>query len=81
MGIEGYYLYKHEQDTEITCHDLASLSGKRIGAIKNTTMADSLRKWLAEHSVDAEIIEFDGFEAEQAAFDRWEIDAFVEMDF
>lgn len=81
MGIEGYYLYKHEEDTEIVGNNPASLSGKRIGVIKNTTMADSLRKWLTEHPVDAEIIEFDGFEAEQAAFDRWEIDAFVEMDF
>lgn len=81
MGIEGYYLYKHEQDTEIVGNDLATLTGKRIGVIKNTTMADSLRKWLTEHPMDAEIIEFDGFEAEQAAFDRWQIDAFVEMDF
>lgn len=81
MGIEGYYLYKHEEDTGITNTDPASLSGKRIGVIKNTTMADSLRKWLAAHPVGAGIVEFDGFEAEQAAFDRWEIDAFVEMDF
>ena len=81
MGVEGYYLYKHEDESEITGKDPSSLSGKRIGAIKNTTMAHSLRSWLAEHPVDAEIIEFDGFEAEQAAFDRREIDAFVEMDF
>ena len=81
MGIEGYYLYKHEEDTEIIGETLSTFSGKKVGAIKNTTMADSLRKWLSEHPVDIEIIEFDGFEAEQMAFDCREIDAFVEMDF
>ena len=81
MGIEGYYLYKHEDDINIVSSNLLSLSGKRIGVIKNTTMADSLYKWLREHPVDARVVEFDGFEAEQAAFDRREIDAFVEMDF
>ena len=48
--------------------------------IKNTTMEDYLRKWLADHPLDAEIIEFDGYEAEQMAFDRREIDVFAEMD-
>ena len=81
MGIEGYYLYKHEEDMEIGSEAPSTLSGKKIGVIKNTTMADSVRKWMYEHTVDAEIIEFDGFEAEQMAFDRKEIDACVEMDF
>ena len=81
MGIEGYYLYKHEEDTEIAGEDPSTLSGKKIGVIKNTTMEDSLRNWMSEHPVDAEIIEFDGFEAEQTAFDRGEIDVFAEMDF
>lgn len=81
MGIEGYYLYKHEEDTEIVSEAPSTLSGKKIGVIKNTTMEEFLRKWLSEHPVDTEVIEFDGFEAEQLAFDRWEIDAFVELDF
>ena len=81
MGIEGYYLYKHEEDTEIVSQEPSTLSGKKIGVIKNTTMADNLRSWLSEHPVAVEIVEFDGFEAEQMAFDRWEIDACVEMDF
>ena len=81
MGIESYYLYKHEGDTEIVGENPSTLSGKKIGVIKNTTMEDSLHKWMSEHPVDAEIIEFDGFEAEQMAFDRKEIDVFVEMDF
>lgn len=81
MGIESYYLYKHEEDTQIVGEDLSTLSGKKIGVIKNTTMEDYLRKWLADHPLDAEIIEFDGYEAEQMAFDRREIDVFAEMDF
>ena len=56
MGIEGYYLYKHEDDTKIVGSNLLSLSGKKIGIIKNTTMADSLYKWLREHPVDARIV-------------------------
>lgn len=81
MGIENYYLYRHEGDTEIVGKDISTLSGKKIGVIKNTTMEDSLHKWLSENSVDAEIVEFVGYEEEQAAFDRKEIDVFVEMDF
>ncbi|MDD6036005.1 MAG: transporter substrate-binding domain-containing protein, partial [Lachnospiraceae bacterium] len=81
MGIESYYIYKHEEDTEIVGENPSTLSGKKIGVIKNTTMEDSLRNWISEHPVDAEIVEFDGYEKEQIAFDRKEIDVFVEMDF
>ena len=56
----GYYVNdQHEEDTQIVGEDLSTLSGKKIGVIKNTTMEDYLRKWLADHPLDAEIIEFD----------------------
>ena len=81
MGIEGYYLYMREGDPTIRAQDPASLSGKRIGIIQNTAMADALEKWLLEHGVQAEIVEFDDFQAEQLAFDEGKLDAFVEMDY
>lgn len=81
MGIEGYYLYRHEDDTDIVDGEPLTVSGKRIGVIHNTTMEYSLIEWLKECDIEAEIVAYDGFEEERNAFEQRQIDAFVEMDF
>ena len=59
MGNETYNLIKHIGDGNITV-DTATLAGKRIGVL-NSAMADSLKAFLQDHSVQAEIVLFDDY--------------------
>lgn len=80
MGNESYYLYKHDNDSEITGSDLSTLSGKKIGGIKNNAMTSCLKAWAAENNLDLEIVEYDGFSERDAAFEKNEIAGSVSTD-
>ena len=72
MGNETYNLIKHTTDESITV-DTATLKGKRIGVL-NSAMADSLKAFLQNHSVQAEVVLFDDFDPLYKAFDDNEVD-------
>lgn len=72
MGNETYNLIKHIGDGNITV-DTATLEGKRIGVL-NSAMADSLKVFLRDHSVQAEIVLFDDYDPLFQAFDNNEVD-------
>ena len=72
MGNETYNLIKHIDDGSITV-DAATLEGKRIGVL-NSAMADSLKAFLQDHSVQAEVALFDDYDPLFKAFDDNEVD-------
>ena len=72
MGNETYNLIKHISDESITV-DTATLEGKRIGVL-NSAMADSLKAFLQDHSVRAEVVLFDDYDPLFKAFDDNEVD-------
>ena len=72
MGNETYSLIKHIDDGSITV-DSATLEGKRIGVL-NSAMADSLKAFLQDHSVQAEVALFDDYNPLFKAFDSNEVD-------
>ena len=72
MGNETYNLIKHISDDSITV-DTATLEGKRIGVL-NSALADSLKAFLQDHSVQAEVVLFDDYDPLFKAFDDNEVD-------
>ena len=72
MGNETYNLIKHTADESINV-DTATLKGKRIGVL-NSAIADSLKAFLQDHSVQAEVVLFDDYNPLFKAFDDNEVD-------
>ncbi len=81
MGSESYYIYKHEADATISGTDPLSLSGKRIGVIKNTLIPGRLSEWTSDCHVSLEAVEYDSFDTCTAAFYRNEIDMITATDY
>ncbi|MBQ7740381.1 MAG: response regulator [Eubacterium sp.] len=72
MGSEIYSLVKHESDN-VSSPDPATLSGKKIGVLKSA-ISDTLKHYLAQHDVKADIVTFDDYEDLFKAFDDEKVD-------
>ncbi len=77
MGYEDYYLYKRADDETVYADDLSTLSGKKVGCLKNNLMTDYFEQWADETGAACEKVYFNGFEDRDAAFFRGEIDAII----
>ncbi len=77
MGYEDYYLYKRADDESISADDLSTLSGKKVGCLKNNLMTDYFKQWVDETAAACEEVYFNGFEDRDEAFFRGEIDAII----
>lgn len=77
MGYEDYHLYKRADDRSISADDLSTLSGKKVGCLKNNLMTDCFELWMDETGAACEEVYFDGFEDRDAAFLSGEIDAII----
>lgn len=77
MGLESYYIYKRAGDEDINGIDLSSLTGKRVGTLRNNLMTDYFDAWMENTGVACEEILFDDFEARDRAFEDGSIDAFI----
>lgn len=75
MGYESYYLFVRGDDSEITV-DPATLNGKKIGTISGL-LERSIREWLANNEVDAQIIVYDDVNDRDRALSDEEIDALI----
>lgn len=70
MGEEIYSLCV-KPDSDLSVADLSSLSGKTIGATKNTYQVQLLRDWVSKNQIDCRMAETETVEEENA------LDAFV----
>lgn len=75
MGFESYYLFVRGDDTEITINP-SSLNGKKIGTITGL-LEKSLREWLENNNVNAQIIVYDDVEDRDQALVDGEVDALI----
>ena len=81
MGTELYYLYIDPDNTRIVLEDTGTLNGKKIGITKDTVQTDLFKKWMENHGVTAELVEFTGSEQDSLnQMHRGAIDAFVTLD-
>lgn len=75
MGYESYYLFVRGDDSSITI-DPSSLHGKKIGTISGL-LEKSIREWLKNNGVNAQIIIYDDVHVRDQALSTGEIDAFI----
>lgn len=74
MGADQYYLYKRSDDSSISATDYTTFSGKKVGGIANNRMTTFTEQWIEKNNIDMEIVYFDTFEEQEAAFENGEID-------
>ncbi len=77
MGYESYYIYKKAGDDRISGTNLKSLSGMKVGTLKNNLMTTYFESWMDEMNVKCEEVLFDDFDSRDKAFENGEIDAFI----
>ena len=77
---ETFYIYKDIDDSSIRSGDIASFSGKRIGAVEDAKIEAALEAWIDEHGADVTVIHYSGIEACAKAFNENQIDGFVSAD-
>lgn len=77
---ETFYIYKDIDDTSIKSGDIASYAGKKIGAVNNSQMAESLKTWKETEHANLEICYFDSLEMCAYAFNSGTLDGFVSAD-
>ncbi len=75
MGTETYNLVKHSDDDSITVIP-ASLGGKKIG-VQESAIVYTLRDFLKEHNVLAQVVTYKSAYEMVAAFDNNEVDVYV----
>ncbi len=79
MGTERYYLYKRDDDSTIS--DVpATLTGKKIGGVRDNLITICAQNWLKANGIDVEFVLFDDFEDRDAAFYASEIDCVAATD-
>ncbi|MDO4460546.1 MAG: response regulator [Clostridia bacterium] len=74
MGMDEYYLLKHAEDESISISDLSTLNGKKAGGFKDNLLTVFTERWCEENGVNLEIVYFDSFADQEAAFENGEID-------
>ena len=75
MGYESYYLFIRGDDTEITV-DPSTLNGRKVGTISGL-LEKSMREWLDNNNVIAEIILYDDVNDRDQALADGEVDAII----
>ena len=80
MGVENYYLYKHEDDSSISAADPASLNGKKIAGQENNLITTSVLQWAGENGITPEIVWCDSDEACREAFYAGQVDCIAATD-
>jgi len=74
MGNDQYYLFKHDDDNTISTSDISTLKGKKVGGIIDNRTTTFTEQWNEENNAGLEIVYFESFEEQEAAFARGELD-------
>ena len=81
MGSEVYYIFTSPGNTEIRSDDFSTLNGKKIGINKGSIQVGFYREWVAQHGVDAEVVELTTKEDDSISMlQRGELDAYITPD-
>ena len=74
MGMDQYCIYKRTEDTSISVNDLSSFAGKKVGGIIDSRMTVLTEQWISENQPDMEMVYFNSYQEQDAAFEKGEID-------
>ena len=80
MGMDNYWLFQHEYSRIMNPSDLTTLSGRKIGGVKNNRMTTFLESWAKQNNVDFDIVYYDGFGERDKDFADNKIEGIVATD-
>lgn len=80
QGKDTYFLYTTKDRSDLTSGDIQKLGGSKIGVTAGSYQEELLREWLEKNDLNADILEFDGYDTLMAAIDNGELDAIATPD-
>ncbi len=75
QGRDTYYLYTLPDRYDLLSGDIQKLQGTKIGVTQSSYQEILMGQWLQDNNIQAELVEFDGYEPSMKALDAGEIDA------
>lgn len=75
QGKDVYYLYTTPDRSDLLNGDITVLNGCRLGVTKASYQESLLQSWLENNQIQAEIVEYDGYDSSMADLDDGKIDA------
>jgi len=70
-----YFLYTTKNRNDLLNGNIAALNGCRIGVTKDSYQEMLLEAWLSNNDIQAEMVEYDGYDSSMADLDSGSIDA------
>ena len=80
QGKDTYWLYVGKDRSDLTNGDIHELDGGKIGVTGGSYQEEILKNWLENSKVDAQVVEYSGYDEMMPALDAGEIDALVAPD-
>ena len=80
QGKDTYWIYVGKNETNLTGGNISKLNGCKIGVTKGSYQESLLKEWLESNMIDAEVVEFSGYDAMMPAIDTGDIAAIVAPD-
>ena len=80
QGKDTYLLYTSKDRTDLTEGDISKLNGSKIGVTAGSYQEGLLKEWLENNRIQADIVEYDGYETLMAALDAGKLDAIATPD-
>ena len=77
QGREYYYLFVHEDRTDISATDLSTLQGARVGINKGSVQVDLFEEWCKENHVDCQVELYANSEEQYDDMNSGKLDAIV----
>lgn len=80
QGKDTYLLYTTKERSDLTSGDIQKLNGSRIGVTAGSYQEDLIRDWLVNNHIEAEVVQFDGYDSLMSALDKGGLDAIATPD-
>ena len=75
QGKDVYFLYTTKDRSDLLNGNIEALNGCRLGVTKASYQEKLLEAWLKDNNIQAELVEYDGYDSSMADLDDGKIDA------
>ena len=75
QGKDVYFLYTTKDRNDLLNGNIEALNGCRLGVTKGSYQEGLLSNWLEDNHIQAELVEYDGYDSSMADLDAGKIDA------
>ena len=75
QGKDVYFLYTTKDRSDLLNGNIAAMNGRKIGVTKSSYQEILLNTWLKDNDIQAELVEYDGYDTSMKDLDAGKIDA------